>query len=212
MVIIHLYYNMGGEMPKLVDHEARRAEIADVACRLVVAHGVAGITFREVAAAADISVGSIQHYFPNKEALLRRMLEQTSQRMAGRIQKRLSDLGPSPSSRDTIRAVITSFIPDDADSRAAMTVYHSFAGAALTDPALRGPGSFENATGLLDFLSDRLQDVPKRRRRAPDADPRARARALLSLVLGLSLAVLLDQFSYDEAIAALEGSLVTVDR
>jgi AcrR family transcriptional regulator len=201
-------------MPKLVDHEARRSEIAEVVCRLVVTHGVVGITFREVAAAANTSVGSIQHYFPTKEDLLVRTLEQTSQRMVGRIEERLSGLGPSPSSMDTIRAVITSFIPDDADSRAAMTLYHSFAGAALTDPALRGREFFENATGLLDFLTDRLQDDAKRQGRGPDGDPRvrARARALLSLVLGLSLGVLLDQYTHDEATASLDGFLGTADR
>ncbi|MFD0891598.1 TetR/AcrR family transcriptional regulator, partial [Streptosporangium algeriense] len=58
-------------MPKRVDHDARREEIARAALRLCVREGPASVTVGRVAAEAEISKGLVQHYFPAKEALLR---------------------------------------------------------------------------------------------------------------------------------------------
>ena len=57
-------------MPKRVDHDARRGEIARAALRLCVREGLASVTIGRVAAEAAISKGLVQHYFPTKEALL----------------------------------------------------------------------------------------------------------------------------------------------
>lgn len=57
-------------MPKHVDHDARREEIARAALRLCVREGLASVTIGRVAAEAAISKGLVQHYFATKEALL----------------------------------------------------------------------------------------------------------------------------------------------
>lgn len=56
--------------PRSVDSEARRIEIADAACKVILQKGVEGLRLKEIAAEIGFTTGVIQHYFRNKEALL----------------------------------------------------------------------------------------------------------------------------------------------
>ena len=62
-------------MPKLVDHEARRAELARAAGRSIATLGLTGVTLREIAAEAGCTTGALAHYFDGKEALLASALQ-----------------------------------------------------------------------------------------------------------------------------------------
>jgi hypothetical protein len=88
-----------------------------------------------------------------------------------------------------------------------MVLYHGFAAAALTDPTLRGADAFANAHVLLDALAAFLHDARDAGEVAAGVDPAIEARAILGLVLGLSLGVLLDPITLDEALAALDAHL-----
>ena len=57
-------------MPKEVDHSARRRELADAACRVIARNGLGGTTLADVAEESGWSIGSIRHYFPNKDELI----------------------------------------------------------------------------------------------------------------------------------------------
>ena len=57
-------------MPKIVDHEARRAELAAAVWRLASREGLGAVTMRGVAAEAGWSTGALGHYFADKEELL----------------------------------------------------------------------------------------------------------------------------------------------
>ena len=57
-------------MPKIVDHDAQRATFAEAAMRLIVRHGLEGVTMRAVAREAGLSYGSLFHYFESKDDLL----------------------------------------------------------------------------------------------------------------------------------------------
>ena len=57
-------------MPRLIDHDARRAEIADAAWRVILREGVTGASVRTVAAEAGLSSGSLRHVFATQSALL----------------------------------------------------------------------------------------------------------------------------------------------
>ena len=62
-------------MPKLVDHDARRAELARAAGRSIATLGLTGVTLREIAAEAGCTTGALAHYFDDKEALLASALQ-----------------------------------------------------------------------------------------------------------------------------------------
>jgi AcrR family transcriptional regulator len=73
-------------MPKIVDHEQRRDEIALIACRVVAQHGFEQATIVRIARAAGCTTGMIAHYFETKQdiivAALRLILRRIEERLA----------------------------------------------------------------------------------------------------------------------------------
>ena len=193
-------------MPKLVDHDVRRSRIAEAVWRIATSRGLQGVTFREVAVEAEVSVSLVQHYFGTKEGLLIWSLNHNTAHMSARIARRVRRAGAAATPRQVLTIVLSSFLPTDAESRMHMLVYHAFSAAALTDPALRADGAFDNAAVLTRHLADQLHvAAPRRENRSVDQD--RDAQALLALVLGLSLSVLLAQNSAQEATAILDRHL-----
>ncbi|MGK5632559.1 TetR family transcriptional regulator, partial [Streptomyces sp. URMC 123] len=47
-------------MPRQIDHEERRRLIADAVCALADRRGLEGVTLRDVAAEAGVSMGAVQ--------------------------------------------------------------------------------------------------------------------------------------------------------
>jgi len=72
-------------MPKIVDHAARRDEIALVACRVVASHGFEQATVVRIAREAGYTTGMVAHYFDSKQqiilAALRLILRRIEQRL-----------------------------------------------------------------------------------------------------------------------------------
>mgnify|MGYP001086776392 CR=1 FL=1 len=57
-------------MPKIVDHDERRAHIAEAVTKIIIRDGFDRVTMREIAAEAGYAHGAISRYFPDKESLL----------------------------------------------------------------------------------------------------------------------------------------------
>ncbi len=87
------------------------------------------------------------------------------------IGERLAGLGADPDPIDVLRTVARAFLPIDEVSRRSMLVYHGFAAAALTDPALRASEMFTNGRGLIGFFATQLALI-----RNDDARARPRSR------------------------------------
>ena len=72
-------------MPKIVDHEQRRNEIALVACRVVAEYGFDQATIVRIARQAGYTTGMVAHYFDTKQdiivAALRLILRRIEQRL-----------------------------------------------------------------------------------------------------------------------------------
>ncbi len=56
-------------MPKIVDHETHRREIAQRAAKFFSDHGYAGTSMRKVAEFLGLSKSALYHYFPTKKDL-----------------------------------------------------------------------------------------------------------------------------------------------
>lgn len=199
-------------MPKQVDHAERRRQIAASVASIVTEGGIGDVTFRSVATRAGVSVSLVQHYFGNKEQLLVDALDIRSGTMGERISRRLEALGSAARPLDRVRTVAEAFIPSDDASRDAMRVYLGFAGAAIADDRLRSAAAFRNGEILLEFLAGEFASAASAGELASNAAPRSQALALVSLVLGLSLGVLLDQTSSDEAAETLDAYLALSNR
>src|SRR5256885_12824300 len=57
-------------MPAIIDHDARRAALAEIAADLIAAEGLDAATVRRLAQAAGASTKVVSHYFQDKRALL----------------------------------------------------------------------------------------------------------------------------------------------
>lgn len=56
-------------MPKIIDHEAYRLELATKAVDVFMAHGYHGLGMRGIAEAIGVSKSALYHYFPSKQEL-----------------------------------------------------------------------------------------------------------------------------------------------
>lgn len=69
---------------------ARRAQLVDAATRLFATQGYAATTMQQVVQAANTSIGNCYFYFPNKEALLRAVVEQVNEEIGQAVDDALA--------------------------------------------------------------------------------------------------------------------------
>lgn len=72
-------------MPKIVDHDHRRALFAEAAIRLIARDGFEGMTMRAVAEEAGLSYGSLFHYFESKDDLLLQAVRHSTAKQTKRV-------------------------------------------------------------------------------------------------------------------------------
>src|SRR5687768_17144153 len=120
-------------MPKIVDHEERREELAAAVWRLASRDGLEAVTIRAVAAEAGWSTGALHHYFSDKEELLLFAF----QTVADRVGRRLAAAREAAREPlELLRTMLSEGLPLDEARRAEVRVWFSFLGLALTRPVL----------------------------------------------------------------------------
>lgn len=68
-------------MPKIIDHDQRRAEIVDVTWQLIVEGGIEAATMREIASRAGFANGALKHYFSGKDQIIEGAYERSLNRI-----------------------------------------------------------------------------------------------------------------------------------
>lgn len=116
-------------MPKIVDHDERRREIAAAACRAIARAGVDRVTMSAIAAESGFTTGMVTHYFRRKEDILRAALRVMLERAETRLAALLDD--PGADALD----VFLSVLPLDDSRRREAAVWVSFWGRVVSDPA-----------------------------------------------------------------------------
>jgi TetR/AcrR family transcriptional repressor of bet genes len=190
-------------MPKHVNHDERRRLIAQALWRVVVEGGVDAVSFRTVAAEAGVSVALVQHYFGNRRDLLVWSVDHQSDTLGVAIAARTERLGADRTPRRTLDVILQSFLPLDDERRRSMVVYHAFAAAAVTDRSLLTDRIQERGLGFIAVVADLLAGA----RLPPGTDPAVEARGLVTMILGLSLAMLMEQVTGGEAVAVVDHHL-----
>lgn len=118
-------------MPKIVDHDKRRDEIAMVACRVVAEGGFDQATIVRIAREAGYTTGMVAHYFDTKQdiiiAALRLMLR--------RIDERLQRI--SGSERPDLLALLTEMLPIDEERYIECAFWTAFWGQVTADKRLK---------------------------------------------------------------------------
>jgi AcrR family transcriptional regulator len=154
-------------MPKVVDHEERRRELAAAVWRVIAARGPEAVTIRDVAAEAGWSSGALRHYLPTREDLL-----VFAFRLAGeRATERIRAAGDVP-----VGELLEHALPLDDERRQEALIWFAFVGLAPTHPTLAA--ELERAyTDVLAWL-------------APRAGDRERASLLFAAVDGITVQAL----------------------
>jgi AcrR family transcriptional regulator len=120
-------------MPKVVDHEQRRRELADAVWRVIRREGVDRASVRTVAAEAGWSPGALRHYFATQSALLAFAMRLVVQR----IERRIAALDRASDAREAVEQILHELLPLDDERRAENEVWLAFTARALIDPELR---------------------------------------------------------------------------
>jgi AcrR family transcriptional regulator len=198
-------------MPKIVDHDARRAELAEAVWRLASTEGLEAVTLRAVAAEAGWSTGALVHYFADKEALLlfafRLVAERVGRRVAAAAER-------EPDPLELVRRTLTEGLPLDAERRTETRLWFSFLGLALTRPALAKAQRLAYRAWR-GHVAQLLREAQRAGRLDPELDSEREAAALVALVDGLAVQATFEprtlsgprqQALLDERLARLQGS------
>ena len=186
-------------MPKQVDREERRREIAAAVLRLVTTRGAEAASLRAVAAEAGVSMGAVQHYFTAKHEKLRFALAYGNTLLAERGTRLGAERKPA-TPRETFRLFCTLLLPLDEDSRAAARLWAGLISRACIDEPTRKLAALAYAN-LTAFVVRQLSDA------LPDADAGQTARHLVSVIDGLRWPVLFGAYSEQQAMDILDAQL-----
>ena len=119
-------------MPKIVDHVERRGQLLDAAGRVLLEHGLDGLTTRRVTEAAGEAKGALSHYFDNKDDLVRQLLERFYERIRMRLDARLAGL----SGLNALSELMLELLPLDDARLGEAQAELSFVAASVGSPKL----------------------------------------------------------------------------
>jgi TetR/AcrR family transcriptional regulator, transcriptional repressor of bet genes len=194
-------------MPKQVDHQERRQQIADAVCRLAARQGLEAVSLRHVAAEAGVSMGQVQHYFATKDEMLmfafRAFSERAERRLAAAV---TAAAGPEPSPRSLLRALLAHLVSPGEEFRAEAPVWAAFLARAVVEPRI-GEILREGGREMTGFLAAQLRAAQAAGESPAGLDPEREAVTLLTLSDGLLLAQLIGHVDSVAALSAMDGQL-----
>jgi TetR/AcrR family transcriptional regulator, transcriptional repressor of bet genes len=180
-------------VPKVVDHEQRREELAGAVWRLAARDGLDAVTIRGVAAEAGWSTGALHHYFSDKEELLLFAFKIVADRVGRRVAAARAEASEP---LELARALLAIGLPLDAERRDETRLWFAFLGLALTRPALARAQrlAYEQWRRI---VADALREARERRDIDEDVDVEREAAALVALVDGLAVQASFDPLCLD---------------
>ena len=137
-------------VPKLVDHDVRRREIAQAVWAVIAERGIEGVTLRCVAAEAGVSVGRIQHYYASREELVRDSCRELLKAATQRFEA-AGDATPV----ERLRRLILGRIPTTPEFAIGTSIWLAYEAKSVDDPVIaelvqRGhAGGVQEAAALL---------------------------------------------------------------
>jgi AcrR family transcriptional regulator len=183
--------------PAAVDHTVRRAGLSSVVADIASEQGLEAVTVRAIAERAGVSIGTVQHYFPTKDAMLLHAYAHVSALVDARAEAAVASV---ETPREAIRAILLAALPTDAESGRIIRVVIAFETRALNSPELARRTRADN--GELHAALEVLF------RLGGAAHPRREAIAAIAL-LGLCQPLLLEDpiCTVDDAVAVVDAHL-----
>jgi AcrR family transcriptional regulator len=196
-------------MPRQVDQDQRRRQIAEAVWRMATRGGLEDVTLRQVAAEAGVSARLLQYYFGTRDELLLGALKILNNDAEQQARERLAMLGDAPGMRAIVRGVLLELLPLDEERRNRHLVYAAYFVRFLTDPALakvahEAPRALENLVAGLLVQGQAFGQVPL------NINTEAEAAFLVAGAEGMQSSVLLKQRSAEDAVAMIDHQLARI--
>ncbi len=118
-------------MPKIVDHEQRRDEIALVACRVVAEHGFDQATIVRIAREAGYTTGMVAHYYDTKQEIVIAALRLILRRSEERLTRQAGESQPD------LLTILSESMPVDEDRFIECAFWTAFWGQVSADKKLK---------------------------------------------------------------------------
>ncbi|MEU2506415.1 TetR family transcriptional regulator C-terminal domain-containing protein [Streptomyces sp. NPDC007863] len=192
-------------MPKQVDHESRRRLIAEAVCHLADERGLEGVTLRDVAARAQVSMGAVQRCFRTKDEMLVFALAHIGERISERVQARLVR-SPAQSAGTALGHAATELSLLQEEHRTEARVWLAFVAQAAVSETLAGTLRASYAP-LEEAFTRLIAEAAEGAGRTAPLDPRREARTLLALADGLTTHVLIGHLTPQDAQGILHAHL-----
>ena len=144
-------------MPKIVDHEERRRELAEALWRVIAHSGPQAVSIRTVAAEAGLSAGALRHYFQTREELLVFAMDLSEERVVGRMREQSRTWRPEESVVERAAGFAEHMLPLDSVRSAEFQVWQAAGHLGELDPRLeerwaRQRGLYRQLGGALGGL------------------------------------------------------------
>lgn len=170
-------------MPKKIDHNARRKDIARAAISVIGAQGIDNTRLIDVARAANATTGTITHYFEDKDAVLLAALDHVAQNILFMLRH--------PEKPDDLIELASLILPVDEKNLRDWRVWISFFSRAIGDPALARINK-----AYYDEFRDGLAAIIVRQQTegvlAPQIEPAVTADAIISIIDGFCIRATLE--------------------
>jgi AcrR family transcriptional regulator len=194
-------------VPKVVDHEQRREELAAAVWRLASREGLDAVTIRGVSAEAGWSTGALHHYFDDKEELLLFAFQTVADRITRRV---VAARDEATDAIELARALLAIGLPLDQERRDETRVWFAFLGLALTRPPLARAQRLAYRAWRR-WVADALREAQEQGDVDETVDVEREAAGLVALVDGLAVQAsfdpqCLDVGLVDERLARLRGA------
>jgi TetR/AcrR family transcriptional regulator, transcriptional repressor of bet genes len=120
-------------MPKIVDHDKRRDEIALVACRVVAEHGFDQATIVRIAREAGYTTGMVAHYYDTKQEIVIAALRLILRRIEERLTRPVREGEAAPD----LLTLLTEALPVDEHRFIECAFWTAFWGQVSADKKLK---------------------------------------------------------------------------
>ena len=173
-------------MPRVADHDERRAQIARAFQRLLAEEGYAAVSFSRVAAEAGFSVGLIQHYFANKDVLLRFAYEDALDQLSRRIRVRVRNgEAAGRSVAEVLLDTLSELLPLDEEREVEHRVRQGLQTQALHNDGLAEVAR-RSGGDILGYVTAVVRSGLDRGEVPSGTDPVVAARMILAVAQGLA--------------------------
>jgi AcrR family transcriptional regulator len=190
-------------VPKVVDHDSRRHELAAAVWEVIARDGVDGISIRAVAAASGWSSGALRHYFSTRAELLAFACEH----VIDQVTRRIRALHRTGSPVQAVRTILLETMPVDRMHRTESSIAFAFLALGLGDPRL-AEVQRRHFTGMHELCLRLIHDLGELNALRPvEQDAETLARRMHAVVDGLTVHVLAGHLTTNEMITQLDAYL-----